>query len=251
MLKFGKLQGWFPRQSAPTGEAAAPRNPAARFAAQGLVALGGVYLLFVAARASDGWLLKHFVLPNWYLPPTTLLGFRVARAATAGVGLIVLVLLAPRVGRWAGTQTWKWLGVICVQALVATLLAVVTSEAVVRSWDGRQPLWRKNKLEFRIGQPDERLGWIPVPSGSTVARSGRGKPVHYRIDAWGYRSAIEGSTPDPAAPALIVAGESIAFGHGLEYEDTFAAVLGKRLGLEVVNAAVAGYGSDQAYLRMV
>lgn len=251
MLMSAKLQSWFSRPSARVGEAAPPRNPAARFAAQLLVSLGGAYLLFVAGRGSDGWLLKHVVLPNWYLPPTTLFGFHVARAATAAVGLLTLGLAAPRVGRWAGTQSPKRLAAYGLQTVVASLLAVAASEAVVRSWDGHQPLWRKNKLEFRIGQPDERLGWIPIPSGSTLARSGRGKLVHYRIDAWGYRSAIEGSTPDPAAPALIVAGESIAFGHGLEYEDTFAAVLGKRLGLEVVNAAVAGYGSDQAYLRLL
>jgi len=251
MLISAKLQSWFSRQSAHVGEAARQRNPAARFGVQGAVALGGAYLLLFAARASDGWLLAHVVLPNWYLPPTTLAGFHVVRMATAAVGFLMLWLLAPRVGRWAGTQGPRKLGALCLQTAVATHLAVVASEAVVRSWDGRQPLWRKNKLEFRIGQPDERLGWIPVPSGSTVARSGSGRPVHYRIDAWGYRSASEQSAPDPSLPTLIVTGESIAFGHGLEYEDTFAAVLGQRLGLQVANAAVAGYGSDQAYLRMV
>ncbi|HEX4802447.1 MAG TPA: hypothetical protein VFV14_02990, partial [Myxococcaceae bacterium] len=93
-----KLQSWFSRPSARVGEAAPPRNPAARFAAQLLVSLGGAYLLFVAGRGSDGWLLKHVVLPNWYLPPTTLFGFHVARAAIAAVGLLTLGLAAPRVG---------------------------------------------------------------------------------------------------------------------------------------------------------
>jgi len=240
------------RLSLPTiSPTAPPHNRVARFGAQWVVALGGAYFLFLAARASDEWLLAHVILPNWYLPPTTLVGFHVARAATAALGLLVLLVLAPRVEHWAGTQGWKRIGVICLQAVVASLLAVVTSEAVVRSWDGRQPLWRKNKLEFRIGQPDERLGWIPVPSRSVIAKSGRGEPVHYRIDAWGYRAASEQSAPDPSLPTLIVTGESIAFGHGLEYEESFAAVLGQRLGLQVANAAVAGYGSDQAYLRMV
>ncbi len=251
MLKSGKLSWRLSRRSARTGEAAAPGNAAARFGAQSVVALGGAYFLFLAARASDGWLLEHVVLPNWYLPPTTLVGFQVVRAATAALGFLMLGLLAPRVGRWAGTLGPKKLGALCLQTGVASLLALVASEAVVRSWDGHQPLWRKGKLEFRIGQPDERLGWTPIPSRSTVARSGTGKPVHYRIDAWGYRAANEQSTPDPSLPTLIVTGESIAFGHGLEYEETFAAVLGQRLGLQVANAAVAGYGSDQAYLRMV
>ncbi len=55
---------------------------------------------------------------------------------------------------------------------------------------------------------------------------------------------------DPALPTLVVTGESIAFGHGLKYEQTFAAILGERLGLQVVNVASGGYGTDQAYLRL-
>jgi hypothetical protein len=48
---------------------------------------------------------------------------------------------------------------------------------------------------------------------------------------------------------MLVAGESIALGMGLPYEESFAAVLEDRRGVQVVNAAVHGYGADQAYLR--
>src|SRR6266852_28417 len=54
----------------------------------------------------------------------------------------------------------------------------------------------------------------------------------------------------PALPSLVVAGESIAAGHGIAYEDTFAAVMGKDLRLQVVNVGCGGYGSDQALLRL-
>src|SRR5947207_1110352 len=44
---------------------------------------------------------------------------------------------------------------------------------------------------------------------------------------------------------------STAVGHGLQWEETFAAKLGRTLRLQVVNVAEGGYGSDQAHLRAV
>jgi hypothetical protein len=92
---------------------------------------------------------------------------------------------------------------------------------------------------------------VALPSRSTVLQGGGAKLIHYHIDAWSNRVAGEFSTIDPALPTLVVTGESIAFGHGLEYEDTFAAILGERMGLQVVNVSCGGYGSDQAYLRLM
>jgi hypothetical protein len=159
--------------------------------------------------------------------------------------------VAPKFGRWAGSQSWKKLAAKCGRIAFALLLALITAELVVRRWDHREPLWRKAKLEYRIGRPDPRFGWVAVPSRNTAIQTSPGKIVHYRIDSLGNRARSEFSSIDPAAPTLVVTGESIAFGHGLEYEDTFPAILGERLGLQVVNVAAGGYGSDQAYLRLV
>ena len=226
-------------------------NLAARLCTHLALGLAGAYCVVLASRATDAWLWMHVILPHWYLPPTSLAAAHGVRWGAGVFGLLLATLAALRIGRWAGTQRWKTLAASGLRIAAAVVLAVLFSEALVRRWDGYQPLWRKGKLEFRIGQADERLGWIPIPSHSTLAHSGRAKAIHYQIDTWGYRSAREDSTPDPELPSLIVSGESIAFGHGLEYEDTFAAVLGKRLGLQVVNAAMAGYASDQAYMRVV
>src|SRR5262249_57669727 len=84
-----------------------------------------------------------------------------------------------------------------------------------------------------------------------LVKNRRAKPIHYNVDGWGDRARSELSVPDPTLPTLVVTGESIAFGHGLEYEETFAAILGDRLGLQVVNVALGGYGADQAYLRLL
>jgi hypothetical protein len=226
------------------------RNLPARYCAQALVSLCGVWLLFLALRADDVWILRHVVLPNWFLPPTTLRGFHLARAATALLGVFTLGVLGPKAGRWAGSQAGKTLAASCVRIAAALLFAVIASEMVLRNWDS-EPFGRKTRLEFGLGRPDPRFGWVLVPSHSTLVKNRRAKPVHYNIDAWGNRAQSELSMPDPALPTLVVTGESIAFGHGLEYEQTFAAILGERLGLQVVNVASGGYGADQAYLRLL
>jgi hypothetical protein len=227
------------------------KNPFGRFAAQLIVGCVGAWLLFLAARASDSWLLAHVVLPNWFLVPPTLRRFHLARAAAASLGLLLLSVAGPKLGRWAGSQSGPKLAANCGRIAVALLLALVVAELVVRRWDSREPVWRKGKLEFRIGRPDPMFGWVAVPSRSTAIQTSPGKTVHYRIDSLGNRARSERSSMDPASPTLVVTGESIAFGHGLEYEETFPAILGERLGLQVVNVAAGGYGSDQAYLRLV
>ncbi|GAC1596898.1 MAG: hypothetical protein NVS4B10_06210 [Myxococcales bacterium] len=110
--------------------------------------------------------------------------------------------------------------------------------------------WRASKLELKIGRPDPRYGWVLLPSRTTALGAGGASPVPYAIDAWGGRAAEDKGAPDPALPSLVVAGESIAVGHGLPFEQTFAALLAKRLGLQLVSVAAGGYGTDQALLRL-
>ena len=206
--------------------------------------------MLLSLRADDGWVLRHVLLPNWFIPPTSLRGFHLARAATAVLGLLAIGVFGPRIGRWAGSQSAKALAASCARIMIAMVLAVLGSELVVRNWDS-EPFGRKTRLEFGLGRADPRFGWVLVPSHSTLVKNRRAKPIHYNVDAWGDRAGSELSVPDPVLPTLVVSGESIAFGHGLEYEQTFAAVLGERLGLQVVNVALGGYGTDQAYLRLL
>lgn len=227
------------------------KNPFGRFAAHLILGCVGAWLLFLAARATDAWLMAHVVLPNWFLGPLSMRGFHLARAAAALLGLWLLTVAGPKLGRWAGSQPGPKLAASCARIGLALALALVAAELAVRRWDSGEPLWRKGKLEFRIGRPDPRLGWVAIPSRSTAIQTSPGKTVHYRIDALGNRAGSELSSIDPAAPTLVVTGESIAFGHGLEYEETFPAILGERLNLQVVNVAAGGYGSDQAYLRLL
>ena len=91
-----------------------------------------------------------------------------------------------------------------------------------------------------------RSASFPQIGVETVVASGW--TTTYAIDHFGYRDVRQDALPDTAAPTLLFAGESIAVGTTVPYEQTYGAVVGSRLGLQSVNVAVAGFGNDQAYL---
>jgi hypothetical protein len=79
---------------------------------------------------------------------------------------------------------------------------------------------------------------------------GPGQPVvTYAIDANGDRAASEDFREDPDAPTIVLTGESVAYGHGLQLPDTIAARLAELTHAQIIVTAVGGYGNDQAYLR--
>jgi hypothetical protein len=199
--------------------------------------------LLVAAGALDGpWFERHVLLP-WYYPwaPSWISHARVA-AAVCG---FVLLSLAWPVGRaLASSSPAAWLRVS-----LAIVLGLATSEVVLRFKEDGTSYWRSLKLEFRFGREDPRFGWVLRPSRTTTLGP-RENRTSYAIDAWGDRAATDAGAPDPELSSLVVSGESIAVGHGVAYENTFAAQLGRDLGFQVVNVACGGYGTDQAYLRL-
>jgi hypothetical protein len=133
--------------------------------------------------------------------------------------------------------------------LVALVAAVPMAEVALRL---AHISWRpagSARFELKVGHRDPRYGWIA--DASRVTRlSVNARPYRYAVGPAGLRARGPGDDPDLARPALVVAGESIASGYGLDYDETFAARCGRDLGLEVVDVAEGGYGVDQAYLRV-
>lgn len=101
--------------------------------------------------------------------------------------------------------------------------------------------------ETTLGQYDSDAGWRWQAS-----RSFSNRGVTYHFDSVGLRSPAFGQEVDFSKPRILFIGDSVAFGYGLNYEQTYAAKIGRLLddSYSIVNAAVEGYGSDQAYLRM-
>jgi hypothetical protein len=98
-------------------------------------------------------------------------------------------------------------------------------------------------------EPDARLSWV-YRGPSTVVLVDDGRPVEYAFDAAGDRAHDSGHATDPVRPTLLFAGESVTLGLGLTWEETYPAIVGDRLHMQIVNTSVHGYGDDQIYLRM-
>lgn len=62
------------------------------------------------------------------------------------------------------------------------------------------------------------------------------------VDTDGYRARAVDDVLPPGEPFLLAVGDSFAFGHGVDYEDSFVARLEEHLGQRILNAAVPGYG---------
>jgi hypothetical protein len=197
-------------------------------------------LFAFAATADRAWFERHVELPALSPPaPTwTLAALRIG-AAAAGLALAGCGLVAGRRATPGGV----------VRVGVALSLALCASELALRALHRLLPV-PETRTEARLGAPDARTGWAFVP-GRTVDLTfrGSGRVARYSIDAHGDRAPSADWKEDPESPTVIVAGESIASGHALQWSETFAARLGEMLRVQVVDVAVAGYGSDQAYLR--
>jgi hypothetical protein len=204
----------------------------------------GALLLVAAVRFDAAWFERHCLVPCFWLAPPAWL-HPTARASLAAAG-ICSVLLAPIAGRLASRPG---AAAAAARIAVAVVLALLASEGALRLFDGKTAFWRSAKLEFRIGKPDPRFGWVLLPRRATVLQVRGSRPIRYTIDAWGDRADAIGHVPDPSRPTILVAGESVAAGHGLEYADTLAGVLERDLGLQILNVAAGGYGTDQAALR--
>jgi len=203
---------------------------------QGGVILVACGLLLFAWRCDVAWFERHVFLPQQFFIPANraIAGvFRVAAAMAAGI----LFLAVPRIPRGAAAR-----GI-----LLGGLLSLPAAEIVLR--------WRIEKVirpevtaaMAHLTAPHPRYGITFLPSLDRVEKLS-GREIRFRTDAQSRR--IPGAAIDPAAPSLVFAGESAMAGFGLRWEETFAALLGDRLRLQVVNLASPAYRIDQSALRL-
>jgi hypothetical protein len=130
---------------------------------------------------------------------------------------------------------------------LALILALVTSEVLLRKpWKAAAAPLACPICPPTIG--NDRTYWQLAPSTKHVWQ-GPHDTITYFTDSDGSRVASLETHPDPNRPTIVVGGESIALGIGVNYEDTFAGVLERDLNVQVIDTGVFGYGMDQAYLR--
>ena len=101
--------------------------------------------------------------------------------------------------------------------------------------------WKNPNTKF-----DSELGWSPILNRRVKCPDGWQKGI-LSSNSQGFRSA----EIDPTKKAIIVIGDSVAFGAGVGDEDTFSYFLDKMVsdkGYQVSNLAVSGYNLEQYFL---
>ncbi len=211
-------------------------------------ALAGLLLISLAAAAGRGWADRHF-LPTFTWPRSTQMHMLLAlRLAAALIGLAVLLLVRPRIARAVREGRGLRLLGSSLSILLALAASVGVAEGVLRSrqWRSVQERWDSKEPRRR---PDLRYGWSNLPSHSGT-NTHAGRIVHYSTDRFGYRARSPADRLDFGRPTILFGGESIAFGYGLEWDESAPAQLQAMTGIQTANVAVNAFGTDQAYLRL-
>jgi hypothetical protein len=173
---------------------------------------------------------------------------RTYRLVLSALGVVSLAG-APFAARWAGRVGPAEAAGATFRMGIALALSLVASEIGMRVLHLPRGADISHLTQVRIGQPDPRYGWLYIASRASVLDHGK-RDIEYAIDADHDRVPSASFVTDPSLPSILFAGESITMGHGLTWDETYPAIVGRSLDLQVVNLAVHGYGLDQAYLRL-
>ncbi|MEM9553015.1 MAG: GDSL-type esterase/lipase family protein [Acidobacteriota bacterium] len=158
---------------------------------------------------------------------------------------------APATRRTGRGAEWAARLALVVGSLVLTLLGL---EGALRLLSGSAPPVDAVSGEdepFTFFGHHPRLGWDLVPGA--VDRHTTGEfDVTIAINAQGLReSRLYDLLPAEGHRRVVVIGDSFTFGHGVEEPESWTARLESSWsGVDIVNLAVTGYGTDQQLLRL-
>lgn len=133
--------------------------------------------------------------------------------------------------------------------LVSTLLSFLVLEIGVRLLVD-PALWRYHdaSLDWR---PDPELGWVQKENLDVTTRAEQGWLVRFRTNADGVTPPEARREKKPGVRRIMIFGDSTVVGRGVPQEKAIHAALEGKLGkVEVINAGVEGYSTDQVLLRM-
>jgi hypothetical protein len=97
-----------------------------------------------------------------------------------------------------------------------------------------------------VHRHDPELGWLPIPN--SVGMFAGSRTIGIRHNSLGLRD-VEPARTD--RPTVLFVGDSFVWGYDVEASERFTDLLRTELpGVEIVNAGVNGYGTDQEYLLL-
>ena len=139
---------------------------------------------------------------------------------------------------------------------VAFALCMLVAEGGVRLL-GFQPIWSFYSKPTVFWRHDALLGWSHTPNSRGSYVGPKPWPIEFdtpvEINSDGLRGPDVGPLPERGKRVLFI-GDSMLAGFEVAYEKTFPALIGAELSrvlgvpVQVINAGVRGYGTDQSYL---
>src|SRR5262249_42991637 len=139
----------------------------------------------------------------------------------------------------------------------ASILLTLGAFELGLRWLGYEPIYKVYSHPEIFWRHDELLGWSHEPNSEAVYVGPRPWPVEFsapvRINSLGLRGPEIAELP-PDGYRVMVLGDSMVAAFEVPWEETFESLVETRLHQElgipvqVIDAGVRGYGTDQSYL---
>jgi hypothetical protein len=129
--------------------------------------------------------------------------------------------------------------------IFSTLFALFLSEVALRLL-GFDPLYVSPERD-RFWRYDPLLGWAHEPGQQGIFKTPQFR-TFVRINENGLRDSQHSYKRQNDIQRILVLGDSFAWGYGVEESERFSQLIEKSLGVEVINAGVSGYSTDQELL---
>jgi lysophospholipase L1-like esterase len=129
--------------------------------------------------------------------------------------------------------------------IISTLFGLFLSEIALRLM-GWNPLYVSPERD-RFWKYDPLLGWAHQPGQEGIFETPQFRTV-VRINENGLRDRDHSYERENDIERILVLGDSFAWGYGVEESERFSQLLEESLGVEVINAGVSGYSTDQELL---
>jgi len=128
---------------------------------------------------------------------------------------------------------------------LSTLFALVLSEVALRLM-GFSPMYVSPERD-RFWKYDSLLGWSHQPGQEGTFETPQFQS-NVRINDKGLRDRPHSYERQNDTERILVLGDSFAWGYGVEESERFSQLLEKSMDVEVINAGVSGYSTDQELL---
>jgi hypothetical protein len=147
----------------------------------------------------------------------------------------------------AGAVQIRWRRILLDLSLLvfSTLFALVLCEIALRQM-GFSPMYVSPERD-RFWKYDALLGWAHRPGQVGIFETSEFRTV-VRINEKGLRDRSHSYERQNDSQRMVVLGDSFAWGYGVEEYERFSQLLEGSLDVEVINAGVSGYSTDQELL---